>query len=209
LPESERSIESVQRFLRVTPSQSTKISSAGIQDHFSVTRINGSALLSVKEDQKINTLFDPKRIHFGDVAKQLKNKVWLIDSEVWDTLTKYEKQFNDEIAKGSFGEKTYCNLTYAWENNDHLQFALDRISDFADSVRKIIVIGYSFPYVNRQIDRRIIGMMSNLSEIVIQDPGMSEDRFNQVKNQLLSFIPRREYTVRRIPDCTEFLLPKD
>ena len=69
-------------------------------------------------------------------------------------------------------QDTYKNtLSYAWEEyNDFIQKTVRKIFD----TEILVVIGYSFPYVNRSIDQKLLQSMKNLKKIYIQNPNASE-----------------------------------
>lgn len=66
-------------------------------------------------------------------------------------------------------------LSFAWEEDGHLK---ERIKERVQDTEVLVVIGYSFPYVNRGVDRVIVNNMPNLSKVYIQDPNASSIRQN-------------------------------
>ena len=69
-----------------------------------------------------------------------------------------------------------------WENfNQELKF----YSDLRNSVEKtdiLIVIGYSFPFFNRKIDKFILDSMDNLKKIYVQDPENANDIIEKIES---------------------------
>jgi len=69
----------------------------------------------------------------------------------------------------------------------------------------LIVIGYSFPYFNREIDREIIANMNNLKKVYFQslDAENLKERFLSIRDDLKD----NQLLVRK--DCGQFLLPNE
>lgn len=83
-------------------------------------------------------------------------------------------------------------LNFAWEeaySRDLLEILIPKIVQDATT---LVVIGYSFPYFNRKIDRALFEKMPQLKNIYIQDkyperiqqyitPVIPEDKFAKIK----------------------------
>ena len=68
-----------------------------------------------------------------------------------------------------------------------------------------VVIGYSFPYFNREIDRAIFAEMPNLKTIYIQDPSP-----DAVEPSLRAILPEgSNVKIQHQKDCTQFYLPRE
>ena len=61
-----------------------------------------------------------------------------------------------------------CLLSFAWENLKE-QY-IQRITDCVKDAEVLVIIGYSFPFFNREVDRIIFSKMRSLGKIYIQDP---------------------------------------
>lgn len=71
-------------------------------------------------------------------------------------------------------KKDYYNaLSYSWEGNILFE---KQIKEKTKDTTSLVIIGYSFPYVNREIDKKIIQDMEHLRKIYIQDPYAEEIR---------------------------------
>lgn len=95
-------------------------------------------------------------------------------------------------------------LSYSWEDKQSL-FVSNVIEKIKDTT-SLIVIGYSFPYVNRDIDRRIINSMQNLNRIYIQDP-CAED----IKENVQSVLAERVNKIGVFPktNTRQFFIPNE
>lgn len=97
----------------------------------------------------------------------------------------------------------YPTLSFAWEKLDEDDNIVSKCIQAAASTHVLIVIGYSFPFFNREIDRKIIGSMQTLQKVYFQSPD-AED----VKERFLSVradIPESRLYCRT--NVSQFLLP--
>lgn len=96
------------------------------------------------------------------------------------------------------------HLSYIWEDknlDDVKDFAKQRVSD----TEELIVIGYSFPYVNRTLDEEVLCSMPSLKKIWIQDPN-----FEEIEERVKSMLPKDlQSTVRivHVNNGSQFKLP--
>lgn len=102
----------------------------------------------------------------------------------------------------------YANtLSYAWENSNR-DNVLDVVKKRVVDTKELIVIGYSFPYVNREIDFQILQSMPNLETIYVQDPN-----FTEIESRLISIVGNDErkddhnVQIRRVDNLSQFYLP--
>lgn len=94
-------------------------------------------------------------------------------------------------------------LSYAWEE-DNIKALKDNIRLRTFDTRELIVIGYSFPYVNNELDTLIIGNMSKLEKIVVQDKN-----FDDIKERLEGILASFRRTVKIVPKTSlqQFYIP--
>ena len=70
---------------------------------------------------------------------------------------------------------------------------------------QVVVIGYSFPFFNRQTDRVIFGCMANLKKIYVQNMNADE-----VEQSLLAVLPEdKKIEIKKEYKCSQFCLPKE
>ena len=60
-------------------------------------------------------------------------------------------------------------FSYAWEDNDSAKKARDYAVSIAKETDQLVIIGYSFPHFNKDIDREIFKNLVKVEKIVIQD----------------------------------------
>lgn len=116
-------------------------------------------------------------------------------------LILFYSQSHADISEFGFQFKTH--LSFAWEDSVNKDNMMKSILDATADTEQVVVIGYSFPYFNRETDRAIFNGMANLKKIYIQDIYPSA-----VEQSIQAVLPSN-HTVRIVPvsDCTQFYLP--
>ncbi|MDD4000992.1 MAG: hypothetical protein PHX62_08915 [Bacilli bacterium] len=95
-------------------------------------------------------------------------------------------------------------LSFAWEkDSEYLLSIKNKIKD----AQILVVIGYSFPYFNREVDRELIQSMTSLEKIYIQDP-----RAEDVKESFEATLPlvsnsKLNYVLRK--NLSQFVIPNE
>lgn len=95
------------------------------------------------------------------------------------------------------------NINFAWYSDGDINKTVEAYNE----TEVLIVIGYSFPFFNREIDRKIIRAMTNLKKIYIQDLYPEN-----IKSRFLSILPdwqKKEIEIIPVNDITEFFLPPE
>lgn len=125
--------------------------------------------------------------------KQLKQNLWTYNAPYYiDTL-----------------ERKKCLLNFAWEYEKTPEYT-KLLEDVFWGTETLIIIGYTFPFFNREVDTFLLGsMLSGLKTIYIQDPNASN-----IKESVLNIIRRanRVFNVRNIilkNDVNQFFLPPE
>jgi hypothetical protein len=153
-------------------------------EKFSVVKLNGTA----------TSIYNKSNMLFGPILKETHtdNHFDLIESLVLI----YSKLILHDFALSPL-------LSFAWEkesvNTDGLNFALQRVKQS----ETLVVIGYSFPFFNREIDRKVFSAMRNLKKVYIQDKRAIEltDKLKGITSLNLDVVP--------IMDIEEFFLPPE
>ncbi len=102
---------------------------------------------------------------------------------------------------------TECYLRFAWEVDDDCRYLKDIYAQIQDA-QVLVVIGYTFPYFNRRIDRALFNNMPNLRKIYIQDP-MAE-RVSQNMTPVLSIYQADgNIPIILLNDVDQFYLPSE
>ncbi len=83
----------------------------------------------------------------------------------------FDQQFSTEsieqIATMTQSDDNDCSLSFAWENVG--DFFLEKIKKNIEDAETLVVIGYSFPYFNRTMDKFLFQSMPGLKKIYLQD----------------------------------------
>lgn len=61
-------------------------------------------------------------------------------------------------------------LRFAWEKNDQTIAAFGLLEEVLSECEALVVIGYSFPFFNREIDREVVKRMQSLKRVYVQAP---------------------------------------
>ena len=108
------------------------------------------------------------------------------------------------LKKRNYRFDYYPNIKFAWYQDYKF---IDRLATLYDKTEVLVVIGYSFPFFNRDVDRKIIQNMKHLKKIYIQDLNPES-----IKSRFLSVLPNWETNgiqIINVNDITEFFLPPE
>ena len=105
----------------------------------------------------------------------------------------------------AFGYQFTSRLSYAWETSERQRQMFDMLQKVTSDTTTVVVIGYSFPYFNRQIDRKIFAAMPYLKTVYIQDPNPEA-----IEPSLRAVLQNESATkIVYQKDCTQFYLPRE
>ena len=153
-------------------------------DSFRVIKLNGSALLYNSKTKNIVNPF----------MNQGYQNVSLCSSKPQIAVSKVSDIIKDE--------QNDCALSFAWEALDpkFLDCVIKSIQD-ADT---LVIIGYSFPFFNRSVDKILFDSMKDLKRIYIQD--IDPDTIEQSVSNLLT---ERHITIEKKYKTQQFFLPPE
>lgn len=163
-----------------------------------VFKINGTATF---ENYTLrNLLEDSKKTYYGDIDSDNGLEIGLTHEGLKRIVEIY-----------------YHVCAYTPKNHSHLSFAFDTVHNteqkFYEKLRKtlqgtdiLVVIGYTFPFFNRQIDQIILSALLDIKKVYIQD-------INPTKTQeILQTILTEEgskATIIPITDVSSFFIPPE
>jgi hypothetical protein len=149
-----------------------------VKDEFSIYKINGTASFILKNPNS-TSYFDL----IGKNIEKANNIVSMIDS-----------------IKSS---NAVASLSFAWELG--FESHLDQIIKNVAKTETLVVIGYSFPFFNRDTDRKIIKNMKSLTKVYFQSPeaGVIKERFLAIRGEF----PDKHLICRS--DVNQFLIPDE
>lgn len=134
----------------------------GLINHFRLIKFNGSAKLKMNE-------FDDFLVSGSHVG----NKQKLIHH----TVTKYF-EFKDSLSNLNI------DLKFAWEQENY-QSLFECVSNDLSCIEVLVIIGYSFPFFNRQVDAQVFKQMKSLRKIYIQD--LAPERIKETMSEFFDF----------------------
>lgn len=135
---------------------------------------------------------------WGSLAN-VKNKSNKLSKEIVDKII---KAYKDDISL----------LSFAWENTG-VKDSNTTLRTFIQNIqyaKTLVVIGYTFPFFNRLVDKAIIGSLNNLKKIYIQDP-----KANEVAQSIDAVLvshqkpPINQLSIIPITNCDQFYLPPE
>ncbi|EPG64661.1 hypothetical protein [Leptospira wolffii] len=147
----------------------------------SVVRLNGIAGLHIAQGAVTGTF----RAAFEDFSKQLVSQV--LRSYY---LYAHKNEFLDPI------------FYYAWENSSFSEKAMSLSLEIANNTKDLIIIGYSFPDYNKDIDKKILSAFSSLERVDVQT---NDADFAKIKDIFETYCPKvKKITLR---DLDQYYLP--
>lgn len=114
-----------------------------INSKYKIFKINGSATFS--DDKPISRFCTADEQNLSD-ANLRKEILWYYGNS-----------------------RMQSDLCFAWDKNVS-KFFYDTLAKEVEDAMTLVVIGYTFPYFNRETDRKLFSMMKELRNIIIQDP---------------------------------------
>lgn len=97
------------------------------------------------------------------------------------------------------------HLSFAWEGANYKDQWLNTIKATIEDTEQVVVIGYSFPFFNREMDRLVFKSMPKLEKVYVQDINTAA-----VRQAMRAVLPTN-MSVTTIPiiDCGQFYLPAE
>jgi hypothetical protein len=171
-------------------------------DSFVALKINGNAMFSNPTMIK-NSIFKSVFDTF--------NLIQDADEMLGEILEEYH--IVSKINNGEHLQKSLLYFNFSWELNKSFQNKylnydshIELAEKIASETEYLVIIGYSFPVFNRELDRRIINKMSNLRKVYIQDPNCEaiKSTFN---NGFIIKDSRYDYDFMLEKNVDQFLIP--
>ena len=129
------------------------------------------------------------------VCTVLKSSIWQI----------FRRSNDEKFCAATYLSNIHSSLSFAWEpEHPEKGIVAKAIENTKDTV-SLVIIGYSFPFFNREIDRKIIGSMTNLKKIYFQAPDadIMKERFQALRDDMTGVELLSKF------DVGQFLLPNE
>jgi len=159
---------------------------------FAVFKINGNAYL--ERNSNMETLFNPYD------SKELFSNIGNGEVE-FPFIEKYLTWFNGYFLSNSeFTTRDIENFQFAWETKTRQDYGgfLYNAKKVLKNCKVLIVVGYSFPYFNSEIDKQLLSDIWP-EEIIIQD-----NNFDEVQERMLALNPKLIQKLEHFPVNREF-----
>ena len=148
-------------------------------------------------------------IKLNGTANFLAEEDWLQYSNTGMIEDKLLKMILDKSADNIPGNPCdgRLRLNFAWEDRYQGDMLNNMIPLLVQEVTALVVIGYSFPYFNRKIDRIIFENMPHLKNIYIQDK--DPKRIQQYITPVIPEDKLSEIKIFPLDDVEQFYLPPE
>ena len=114
--------------------------------------------------------------------------------------------YSDSMADtSSMGYQFKTHLSFAWEESPNDESMMKSLRETTKDTEQVVVIGYSFPFFNRETDKEIFSGMPKLKKVYVQDINSEA-----VILSLCAVLPT-DHTVDVVPvkNCEQFYLPAE
>lgn len=184
-----------------------------IRDLHDLTKFKIFPFTGLTEDNHILENFDPKLVHLNGVAglyevnSRGENFTYnLFDRDNNESLSKFIREtdfFYDDNSLDRKSANSHNTFSFAWEKSYISELAGKYAARIMSQTEILVVIGYSFPFFNRDVDRKLINeFLQNGKKIYFQDPNLDGqflyDQFD---------IDRNSIQIVHRKDVNQFFLP--
>ncbi len=161
----------------------SKYSQNDLPKDFAIFKLNGSAMLSAKTIQILQD-------NLGFTKKIDKSFISFLVA--WYAVATDFAEYRSPLA-------------FAWEGISSGQVFLNRVANDIEDTEVLVVIGYSFPFFNREVDRLLIKGMKKLNKVYFQDlfPEALKERFLAIREDL----EEKQLVLKK--NVGQFLLPNE
>jgi len=168
--------------LTLKNSRRSKIS----QGQFNFMKVNGST--SVYGEMGFRTYYFLPKVRYTD-----RRQMWVEAINMYLNLSE--------------SDASLSALSFAWEQGGVDSEFLEEVSKTFMDTEVIVIIGYSFPFFNRLIDRKILEKAGSLKKIYIQDK-YPENIVDKLIETLPEFSIKKDQ-IRLIDRTEEFFIPHE
>jgi hypothetical protein len=174
---------------------------AGIRDVLGVYDVKG-------DGQEESLPMNCNIVKLNGTANFVTVEDWLQYSETSaideNILSNILRKYSECLQVGSCNGR--IRLNFAWEERWSRDMLNKTIPNMVQDATALVVIGYTFPYFNRKIDRMVFAQMPNLKNIYIQDPeaDRTEQYIKPVIPEMLA-----DVKIHPLKDTDQFFLPPE
>ena len=166
---------------------------------YNIIKINGTATFQkqMQDLQTMRTAIQTK-FHLIDQDRSISNVV----------QTKQKALLIDMIYNNQLyiaGKQNNTNLSFSFDNTSPSDAIYDSIDAIIGKTDVLVIIGYSFPFFNREIDRKMLKSLKSNAKIYIQD--LYPERIQQSLKAVLPNVVDEDITPLKQVD--QFFLPPE
>ncbi len=155
-------------------------------------------------DLKLNEISRRLNINYGYDGR--KSHILKVNGycNCWDDENDQELTLYTAIEKLLRGENIKNTIEFAWEGSKP---QYDVIHKIIEKTEIIVIIGYSFPNFNRDVDKTIFSncKVGTTHEIIIQVPEKYE--YEKIKQRIQTIKNITDSAFKHIPDADQFYIP--
>lgn len=165
-----------------------------VQHPFAFIKLNGSAMFHTTEQDNHSLRYTLQDVLWSAVTEK----------QFWeDVLGLYNNgQHNNLYTTPKFANE----LAYAWDKYGK-DYICNNVENRVFDCESLVIIGYSFPYVNRDIDRYIFKCMPNLKKVYIQDINASD--ISGRVGAIFDYLHTSQPTIILTTDVSQFIIPNE
>ena len=166
---------------------------------YDILKINGSATFKGTE---------PIPAYRRSLKKQIQkqhnpNDVGYFSDTIESILPDIVYLYNMFVGEINPTTKNTTNLSFAFDYNEPSDVLYRRADEIIQATEVLVIIGYTFPYFNRKIDRKLLDLLDPATEIYIQD--MNPER---VLQSFLAVCPSvKDDKIHLLREVNQFFLP--
>lgn len=181
-----------------------------VSDKFQIVKLNGTAGLYLDFTNGFKIYFNTNDINYERkrgirAISGLTREFDIVnDNSIYGLIRFYI----DNIIQTNNKKFVWNSFTYSWETLSIINEALSTAKSIAEETEVLIVIGYSFPFVNRKIDSPIFEKMKNLKRLYIQDINYDADMVSLLK-QRFPILQKEDLIFQGSRKVDEFYLPPE
>jgi len=176
----------IERVLNIVPFVDNR---GPYSDKFAIVKLNGTASGRIRGNK-----FDRLKLDLSLFGAKLSSddRKEIIDSCIREYVR--SKEFDNNIP----------SLMFAWENDPLSITTREFAKSMVRTTEILVVIGYSFPNFNREIDKILLTSMPNLNKIIIQS---ADQKSIDIISQRIKSLSPGDYQTESYVETNDFFIP--
>lgn len=190
----------IENFLQVSPrAEGTAIN----LDDFCLFKLNGAIGGTIKNDVDFVPLIMDYSLVGDKITTEIEQNI--IKNMLFRYYSIEQSIFNESYYGKVENIDEYPTIMYSWERNPVFEYVRTNALEATKRTEILVIIGYSFPTFNRNLDKKLLKNMGNLKKVFIQSP------VGSIKGVTQRFKSIYEYNsgidIEEITNVDEFYIP--